>query len=155
MAQAGGALLGNVVGTVSRLDSLGIVRLLRNPRRTPLVLAGAFIAVLALVRPVVDLAAAIPLSVSAALLGVILGVILAGMLRTVLREPRRTIMLVAVPSLVPTAVWIVIGSSLPPDWQLVVNPLFWGVVLAVVLERLVDGPAGLDAELALEATARS
>lgn len=60
-----------------------------------------------------------------------------GALQTVVRQPLRTIMLVAVPALVPTALWIAIGSSLPPDWQLVANPLLRGVLLSVVLERIV------------------
>jgi len=125
------------VGTVSRLDSLGIVRLIGNPRRRPLVLAGAAITALAFVTPVVDLAVAIPLSVSAALLAVILAVIIAGALQTIVRQPKRTIAFVAVPALAPTAAWVVVGSSLSPDWQLVANPLLWGVLLSVSLERIV------------------
>jgi len=135
--QAVGALVGNLVGTVSRLDSLGIVRLIGNPRRRPLVLAGAAITALAFVTPVVDLAVAIPLSVSAALLAVILAVIIAGALQTIVRQPKRTIAFVAVPALAPTAAWVVVGSSLSPDWQLVANPLLWGVLLSVSLERIV------------------
>jgi hypothetical protein len=139
-AQASGALLGNVVGTVSRLDSLGIVRLLGNTGRRPLVLAGVLTAAVALVSPVVALAAAIPLSVSAALLGVILWVVIIGALRRVLRYPPRVLALVAVPALVPTAVWIAIGSSLSPTAQLIANPMLWGVLLSVFLERLVARP---------------
>jgi len=138
--QAGGAVLGNLLGTVSRLDSLGIVRLLGNHGRAPLALAGTLIAGLAFVSPVVALAAAIPLSVSAALLGVILWFVLSGALRAVLAYPVRVVALVAVPSLVPTAIWIAIGSSLAPAVQLIANPMLWGVLLAVTLERLVAPP---------------
>jgi hypothetical protein len=89
---------------------------------------------------VVALAAAIPLSVSAALLGVILWVVIIGALRRVLRYPPRVLALVAVPALVPTAVWIAIGSSLSPTAQLIANPMLWGVLLSVFLERLVARP---------------
>jgi xanthine/uracil permease len=135
--QAGGAVLGNVLGTVSRLDSLGIVLLLGNPRRRPVAVAGALIVCLAFVSPVVALAAAIPLNVSAALLGVILWFVLSGAVRAVLSYPARVVALVAGPTLIPTAIWIAIGNSLSPAAQLVANPMLWGVVLAVTLERLV------------------
>jgi hypothetical protein len=136
-AQAGGALLGNVLGTVSRLDSLGIARLLDHRGRAPLLLMGILLGMLAFVRPVVDLAAALPLSVSAALLGVLLAPILAHAVTGIGREPRTVQILVAVPSLIPTAVWIAVGGSLAPTVQLVANPMLWGVLLAMVLERLV------------------
>jgi xanthine/uracil permease len=140
-AQAGGALLGNVVGTVSRLDSVGIVRLLDHRGRTPLLLMGILLGVLGFVRPVVDLAAALPLSVSAALLGVLLVLVLAQALTAISREPRALLMLVVAPSLIPTAVWIGVGTSLAPTVQLVANPMLWGVLLATVLERLVAARA--------------
>lgn len=136
-AQAGGAVLGNLVGTVSRLDSLGIVRLLDNAGRAPLLLAGVLIGALAFVRPVVAVAAALPLSVSAAVLGVLLALIIAQTLKAVSREPRRVVAFVVIPSLVPTVLWIAVGSSLSPAGQLVANPMLWGVLLGVVLERLV------------------
>ena len=140
-AQAAGSLFGNVVGNVSRLDSMGIVRLIGHRGRRPLVLAAIVVAALAFVEPIVGLAAALPLSVSAALLGVILMVILIQAVGFIARQPRRVITLVAVPALLPTAVWIVIGDSLSPTAQLVGNPMLWGVVLATVLQRLVRVPA--------------
>ncbi len=136
-AQAGGALLGNVVGTVSRLDSVGIVRLLDHRGRTPLLLMGILLGVLGFVRPVVDLAAALPLNVSAALLGVLLVLVLAQALTAIRAGPRSVLLLVVAPSLIPTALWIGVGTSLAPTVQLVANPMLWGVLLAAVLERLV------------------
>jgi xanthine/uracil permease len=136
-AQAGGAMLGNLVGTVSRLDSVGIVRLLDHRGRAPLMLAGILVAALALVHPVVDVAAALPLSVSAALLGVLLSLILAQVVTGIRRESRRVVALVVIPSLIPTAVWIAVGDSLPPAAQLIANPMLCGVLLAIVLERIV------------------
>jgi hypothetical protein len=47
------------------------------------------------------------------------------------------VVLVVLPSLIPTAVWIAVGSSLAPTAQLLANPMLWGVLLAVVLERVV------------------
>jgi hypothetical protein len=138
-AQAGGAALGNLVGTVSRLDSVGIVRLLDHRGRVPLVLTGLLVGALAFVRPVVDLAAALPLSVSAALLGVLLSLMLVQAATAIRREPRAVLVLVVLPSLIPTAVWIGVGSSLAPTAQLVANPMLWGVLLAIVLEQIV-GP---------------
>jgi len=144
-AQAAGATLGNLVGTVSRLDSVGIVRLLDHPGRAPLVLAGLLVGALAFVHPVISIAAALPLSVSAALLGTLLGFVLAHGLSGVAREPRRIQTLVVLPSLIPTAIWIAIGTKLSPALQLVANPMLWGVLLALGLERVVrprlDGSA--------------
>jgi len=39
--------------------------------------------------------------------------------------------------MIPTVVWIALGSSLPPAVQLVANPMLWGVLVALVLERIV------------------
>jgi xanthine/uracil permease len=136
-AQAAGGLLGNLVGTVSRLDSVGIVRLLGHRGRSPLLLMALLVGALAFVRPFVDLAAALPLSVSAALLGVLLWLILAQALAALRRERRAVVALVVLPSLIPTAVWIAVGSSLAPTAQLLANPMLWGVLLAMVLERVV------------------
>jgi xanthine/uracil permease len=142
-AQAGGAVVGNVVGTVSRLDSIGIARLLRNPRRAPLVLAALLIGAFAFVSPVVAIVAALPLSVSAALLATVLTVILIQALRAAAGESRRVLVLVVLPSLTPSIVWIAVQSSLSPAAQLIANPMLWGVLLAVVLERVVTStPAG-------------
>jgi xanthine/uracil permease len=141
-AQAGGAVVGNVVGTVSRLDSIGIARLLGNPRRRPLVLAAMLIGAVAFVGPIVEITAALPLSVSAALLAVVLTMILLQTLRSTATEPVWMLALVVAPSLVPSIVWIAIGSSLSPVAQLVANPMLWGVVLAVVLERAVPSLRG-------------
>jgi len=141
-AQAGGAAVGNVLGTVSRLDSIGISRLLRNPRRGPLVLAALLIGAVAFVRPIVGIISALPLSVSAALLAVVLTMILLQTLGNTLTQPAWVLALIVVPSLVPSIVWIAIGSSLSPVAQLVANPMLWGVVLAVVLERTVPSLRG-------------
>jgi xanthine/uracil permease len=140
--QVGGALFGNVIGTVSRLDSIGVVRLLDHRGRAPLLLMGILLGVLAFVRPVVDLAAALPLSVSAALLGVLLSLILAHALAGIAEESRAVQLKVVVPAMIPTAVWVAVGSSLPPTAQLLANPMLWGVVFAVVLERLVVSRQG-------------
>lgn len=140
-AQVAGALLGNVVGTVSRLDSVPIVRLLDHRGRTPLLLAGILVGALALGRPIVDLAVALPLSVSAAMLGMLLVLILAQALSGMRREPLRVIALVVLPALIPTVVWIAVGTSLSPTAQLIANPMLWGVLLAIVLERIIRQPA--------------
>ena len=136
-AQGIGAAFGNLVGTVSRLDSVGIVRLLDHPGRAPLVLAGSLVGALAFVHPVISIAAALPLSVSAALLGTLLGFVLAHGVSGVAREPRQIQMLVVLPALIPTAIWIAIGSSLSPAVQLIANPMLWGVLFALCLERVV------------------
>lgn len=136
-AQAGGAVLGNIVGTVSRLDSVGIVRLLDHRGRVPLLLTGLLVGALAFVGPFVDLATALPLSVSAAMLGVLLWLMLAQAVAAIRREPSAVLLLVVLPSLIPTAVWILTGSSLAPTAQLVANPMLWGVMLAMVLEQVV------------------
>ena len=136
-AQAGGAVLGSLVGTVSRVDSVAIARLLDHRGRVPLVLCGFLVAALAFVRPVVHLVAAVPLSVSAALLLVLMLLILAHAAGGVARESRSVIWLVVVPALIPSAAWIAVGDSLAPTAQLVANPMLWGVLLAVVLERIV------------------
>ena len=88
-------------------------------------------------RPVISVAAALPLSVSAALLGTLLGFVLAHGVSGVAREPRQIQMLVVLPALIPTAIWIAIGSSLSPAVQLIANPMLWGVLLALCLERVV------------------
>ena len=72
-AQVGGALLGNVLGTVGRLDSLPIAGLLGTHRRRPLAIAALMIFALAFVGPFLGLVAALPLQVSATLLAFMLG----------------------------------------------------------------------------------
>jgi xanthine/uracil permease len=136
-AQAGGAVFGNLVGTVSRLDSVGIARLLDHRGRVPLLAAGVLVGALAFVRPVVNIAAAVPLSVSAALLGMLLSLVMAHALSGISREPRALQAIVVLPALIPTAAWIAVGSSLAPGVQLVANPMLWGVLLAMWLERIV------------------
>ena len=138
-SQAGGALVGMVLGNVSRLDSVGITRLLGNARRAPLVIAAVLIGIVAFVRPLVAIVAAVPLNVSAALLGVVLAIVLINALVQVSREPSRVMLLVVLPALIPSAIWIAVGSSLPPTAQLLANPMLWGVALGVVLERVVVG----------------
>jgi xanthine/uracil permease len=139
-AQVGGGLLGNLVGTVSRVDSIGIAQLLDHRGRAPLLLCGILVAVLGFVTPFVGVAAALPLSVSAALLAVLLSLILVHAARGIAREPRAVVARVVVPAMIPTVVWITVGSSLPPTVQLVANPMLWGVLIAMVLERIVVAP---------------
>jgi NCS2 family nucleobase:cation symporter-2 len=136
-AQAAGAMFGNLVGTVSRVDSVPIARLLSHRGLSPLAFCSILVGALAFVRPFVRLAAAIPLSVSAALHAVLLLLILAHAARAVARESPRIVAFVVVPALIPSVTWIVIGSSLGPTAQLLANPMLWGVLLALVLERIV------------------
>jgi xanthine/uracil permease len=136
-AQAGTAVFGNLVGTVSRVDSVGIARLLDHRGRAPLLLCGVFVGGLAFVRPFVQVIAALPLSVSAALLVVLLSLILAHAVGGIAREPSAIVVRVVMPAMLPTAIWIGVGSSLPPAVQLLANPMLWGVLLAMVLERIV------------------
>jgi xanthine/uracil permease len=135
-AQVGGGMVGNLVGTVSRVDSIGIARLLDHRGRAPLLLCGILIGALAFVTPFVGVAAALPLSVSAALLAVLLSLIWVHAARGIAREPRALVARVVLPAMVPTVVWIAAGSSLPPTVQLVINPMLWGVLIAMVLERI-------------------
>ena len=95
---------------------------------------------LGFVTPFVGVAAALPLSVSAALLAVLLSLIFVHAARGIAREPRTVVARVVVPAMIPTAVWITVGSSLPPTVQLVANPMLWGVLIAMVLERIVAAP---------------
>jgi hypothetical protein len=44
---------------------------------------------------------------------------------------------VVAPSLVPSVVWVPLSPSLSETGRLLANPLVWGVVLGIVLERLV------------------
>ncbi len=143
VAQAGTAVFGNLVGTVSRVDSLAIARLLDHRGRAPLLLCGTVVGTLAFVSPFVHLVAAVPLSVSAALLAVLLVLILVHAAAALARESRMVVVLVVLPALIPSFVWIVIGGSLAPTAQLLINPMLWGVLLAVVLERIVQPRAGL------------
>jgi xanthine/uracil permease len=136
-AQASSAVVGNLVGTVSRVDSIGIAHLLDHRGRAPLLVCGVLVGALGFVRPFVRLAAALPLSVSAALLAMLLLLILAHAARGIARERRALVALVVGPAMIPTAVWIAVGSSLAPTLQLVANPMLWGVLLAVALERIV------------------
>lgn len=147
VAQAAGAVFGNLVGTVSRVDSVPIARLLSHRGRAPLVLCSIIVGVLAFVRPFVRLAAAIPLSVSAALLAVLLLLILVHAARNVAREPAVVVACVVVPALIPSVAWIVVGSSLAPTAELLANPMLWGVLLALVLERIVAARAAPTANL--------
>lgn len=55
----------------------------------------------------------------------------------VARESRTVVVLVVLPALIPSVVWIAVGSSLAPTAQLLANPMLWGVLLAIVLERRV------------------
>jgi hypothetical protein len=71
---------------------------------------------------------------------VLLSLILLHAGRGIAREPRALMVRVVVPAMIPTAVWIAVGSSLPPTVQLVANPMLWGVLIAMMLERIVAAP---------------
>jgi xanthine/uracil permease len=94
------------------------------------------VAALGFVTPFVHLVAALPLSVSAALLAVLLSLIWVHAARGIAHEPPALVARVVVPAMIPTAVWIAVGSSLPPTVQLVANPMLWGVLIAMLLERI-------------------
>jgi hypothetical protein len=100
-------------------------------------LCGILVGALAFVTPFVGVAAALPLSVSAALLAVLLSLILVHAARGIAHEPRTVVARVVVPAMIPTAVWIAVGTSLPPTVQLLANPMLWGVLVAMALERIV------------------
>jgi xanthine/uracil permease len=136
-AQTGGALWGNLLGTVARLDSIPIIRILGDARSLALALAAVAIFALAFVEPVLGLVAALPLSVSAAVLTLMLSMLLvSSLLRAWTYGPRIRWFVVA-PSLVPSVVWVPLSPSLSETGRLLANPLVWGVVLGIVLERLV------------------
>jgi xanthine/uracil permease len=136
-AQVGGALWGNLLGTVARLDSIPIIRILGDARSLALALAAVAIFALAFVEPVLGLVAALPLSVSAAVLTLMLSMLLvSSLLRAWTYGPRIRWFVVA-PSLVPSVVWVPLSPSLSETGRLLANPLVWGVVLGIVLERLV------------------
>ena len=136
-AQALGAVWGNLLGTVARLDSVAIVGILGNGRRMALALAAVAIFALAFVEPFLGLVAALPLSVSAAVLALILGgLAIAALVRAWGYEPRIRWLVVA-PALVPSLVWTPLSPSLSNTARLVANPLVWGLLLGIVLERLV------------------
>ena len=111
--------------------------MLDNRGRAPLLLCGILVGALGFVTPFVGVAAALPLSVSAALLAVLLSLILLHAARGIADEPRALVARVVVPAMIPTAIWIAVGTSLPPAVQLVANPMLWGVLVAMVLERIV------------------
>lgn len=134
-ANVAGAALGNVIGTVPRMDSLAIAQLLGNGRRLALVLAAAGFVMLGFWRPFTAAIAALPLTVTAALLVLILATLVVHGLRTAAAFSRRERWLVLVPALAPTAVWLAVAPALGPTGQLLLNPLAWGVLLAVGLER--------------------
>jgi xanthine/uracil permease len=135
-AQMGGALLGNVLGTVGRLDSLPIAALLGTQRRTPLALAAVLVLGLAFVQPFLALVAALPLSVSATLLAFMLGTMIVTTARR-LWPLGPTARVVAAAALVPAVAWTPLEGSLSAAVQLVANPMLWGVAIGLVLERLL------------------
>lgn len=140
-AQALTACFGNLLGNVPRLDSVGVVRMIGNPRPQALGLAALAILALAFVGPVVDLLAQIPIAVSAALLAVVLGILADQGLRQVARFDWRRRWLVFAPAVAPTFAWLPIADRLSEREQLIANPLLIGVVIAVVLDRVVPrGP---------------
>lgn len=138
VAQVGGACVGNVLGNVPRLDSTAIVDMLDDRRRRVLALAAVSTIMLAFWNPFVGLVSALPVAVSAAVLALLLGMLVVTGLRTVATLPARTRWLVVTPAVAPTLLWIAVADSLGETAQLLANPLLWGVVAAIVLERLTD-----------------
>jgi len=132
-AQMTGAALGNVLGTVGRLDSLPIAGLLGTYRRAPLALAALLVLGLAFIQPFLALVAALPLSVSASLLAFMLGTMIVTTARRLwpLGPAART---VAAAALVPAVAWAPLQGSLSATVQLVANPMLWGVAIGLVLE---------------------
>jgi xanthine/uracil permease len=132
----GGALLGNVLGTVGRLDSLPIADLLGTHRRAPLAIAAALVLALALLEPFLGLVAALPLHVSATLLAFMLATMIVTTARRLwpLGARART---VAACALVPALAWVPLQASLSPAARLVANPMLLGVTVGVVLEHVL------------------
>ncbi|UGS39121.1 hypothetical protein DSM104329_05553 [Capillimicrobium parvum] len=134
VAQVAGAAVGNVLGTVARLDSVPIVRLLANRRRAALALAALIVMGLAFVEPFLGLVAALPLTVSAALLGFMMVSLVAITLGRVWVLGGRA-RLVAAVALAPSIAWTPLQDSLSATAQLIGNPMLWGVGLGILLER--------------------
>jgi xanthine/uracil permease len=136
VAQMGGACVGSVLGNVPRLDSTAVVEMLDDRRRRGLAVAAAAILALACWSPFLGLVAALPIEVSASVLGLLLGMLVAAGLRTAAGFPVRTRWLVVAPAILPTLFWIPLAGSLGETAQLLANPLLWGVSAAIALERL-------------------
>jgi xanthine/uracil permease len=134
MAQMAGAAVGNVLGTVARLDSVPIVHILGNRRRMALALAAMLTMALAFVEPFLGLVAAVPLTVTAGLLAFMLISLVVVMLGRVWVLGRRARAIAAV-ALLPSVVWTPLQDSLSATAQLLGNPMLWGVALGIVLER--------------------
>ncbi|QLQ09746.1 MAG: purine/pyrimidine permease [Nocardioidaceae bacterium] len=81
------AALGNVLGNVPRLDSVGIGRLVGNPGVRPVGLAAVAMVAMAFLAPVTALLAGLPSALSAALVLILLGTMLYEGLRATLRLP--------------------------------------------------------------------
>jgi xanthine/uracil permease len=131
----GGASFGNVLGNVPRLDSVAIVEMVDNPRRSALALAAGAVILLACWGPFVTVVALVPVPLSAALLVMILGLLVISGMREVLARGRRGIVLVLVCAVAPTVAWLVVRDDLSEEAQLVANPLLLGIVAAIVLEQ--------------------
>lgn len=136
LTQMGGACVGNVLGNVPRLDSAAVVEMLDDRRRRTLAVAAVLTVSLAFWSPFVGLVSALPVAVSAAVLALLLGILVISGLRTVAALPARTRWLVVAPAVAPTIAWVPIAGSLGETAQLFANPLLWGVIAAIVLERL-------------------
>lgn len=138
--QAVGACFGNVLGNVPRLESATIVQMLGNPRPRALAMAAGATMLLAFVSPAVALLARLPIPVSAALVAVVLGMMIRQILRQAAHFDRRRRWLVVLPAVAPTFVWLFVADRLSQQAQLLANPMLIGVVLAVVLDRVVNRP---------------
>jgi len=141
LAQGINACFGNLLGHVPRLDSVGVVTLLGSTRSRALAMAAGATIALAFCSPLVDVMARIPIPVSAALLAFVLALLVMQGLRQVAQLDWRSRWLVFDPAIVPSLIWLPLGSSLSHSAQLLANPLLIGVGLAVVLDRVVRRPA--------------
>jgi xanthine/uracil permease len=141
VTQMGGASFGNVLGNVPRLDSVAIVEMVDNPRRSALALAAVSVILLACWGPFVTVVALVPVPLSAALLVMILGLLVISGMREVLTRGRRGVVLVLVCAVAPTLVWLVVRNDLSEQAQLVANPLLLGIVAAIVLEQRYARPS--------------
>ncbi|WP_187368748.1 solute carrier family 23 protein [Baekduia soli] len=139
--QAVGALAGNVLGTVARLDSVPIVQLLGNRRRTALAIAALLVMALALVQPFLGLVAALPLTVSAALLALMFCSMIVQTLQRLWPLGAHARMVAAV-ALAPSIAWTPLQHLLSPTAKLLGNPMLWGVAAGLVLERVLERRTG-------------
>lgn len=134
VAQGIGAIFGNVLGSVSRLDSVPIVQLIGNRRRAALGLAAIIVMALSFVEPFIGLVAALPLNVSAAMLALMLGSMIVQTARRLWPLGPRA-RWIAAAALAPSVAWTPLQHSLSAAGQLLGNPMLWGVLIGLTLEH--------------------